>query len=56
MAPIVLGVKETDTLRIDQDMLAYFQDDTLGSHERINTVIGLSAGKFDNCGPCDSRG
>ncbi|WP_114945139.1 BrnA antitoxin family protein [Microvirga calopogonii] len=39
------GVKETITLRIDQDVLAYFQEDGPGWQERINAALRKAAGK-----------
>ncbi|MGO4525992.1 BrnA antitoxin family protein [Microvirga sp. 2MCAF35] len=42
------GVKETITLRIDQDVLAYFQGDGPGWQERINAALRKAAGKSDD--------
>ena len=39
------GVKETVTLRIDQDVLEYFQQDGPGWQERINAALRKAAGK-----------
>jgi uncharacterized protein (DUF4415 family) len=39
------GVKETVTLRIDQDVLEYFQQDGPGWQERINAALREAAGK-----------
>ena len=38
-APSIPGVKETVTLRIDQDVLEYFQQDGPGWQERINAAF-----------------
>jgi len=45
--PAIPGVKETITLRIDQDVLAYFQEDGPGWQERINAALRKAAGKSD---------
>ena len=47
-APAIPGVKETITLRIDQDVLAYFQKDGPGWQERINAALRKAAGKSDD--------
>jgi uncharacterized protein (DUF4415 family) len=39
------GVKETVTLRLDQDVLEYFQADGPGWQERINAALRKAAGK-----------
>jgi uncharacterized protein (DUF4415 family) len=39
------GVKEQVTLRIDQDVLAYFQEDGPGWQDRINEALRKAAGK-----------
>ncbi len=39
------GVKETVTLRIDQDVLEFFQADGPGWQERINVALRKAAGK-----------
>jgi uncharacterized protein (DUF4415 family) len=39
------GVKEAVTLRIDQDVLEFFQADGPGWQERINAVLRKAAGK-----------
>ena len=39
------GVKEQVTLRIDQDVLQYFQQDGPGWQERINEALRKAAGK-----------
>jgi uncharacterized protein (DUF4415 family) len=44
-APSIPGVKETVTLRIDQDVLEYFQQDGPGWQERINAALRKAAGK-----------
>ena len=44
-APSIPGVKETVTLRLDQDVLEYFQQDGPGWQERINAALRRAAGK-----------
>jgi len=44
-APAVPGVREQVTLRIDRDVLDYFQADGPGWQERINTALRKAAGK-----------
>jgi len=39
------GVKETVTLRIDQDVLEFFQEDGAGWQDRINAALRKAAGK-----------
>jgi uncharacterized protein (DUF4415 family) len=39
------GVKEQVTLRIDQDVLEYFQEGGPGWQDRINTALRKAAGK-----------
>ena len=39
------GVKELVSLRIDQDVLEYFQDDGPGWQDRINEALRKAAGK-----------
>lgn len=39
------GIKEQITLRIDQDVLEYFQQDGPGWQERINEALRKAAGK-----------
>ena len=39
------GVKELVSLRIDQDVLEYFQRDGQGWQERINDALRKAAGK-----------
>ncbi len=41
----VPGVKETVTLRIDQDVLEFFQEGGPGWQERINEALRKAAGK-----------
>lgn len=41
----VPGVKEQVTLRIDQDVLEYFQQDGPGWQDRINEALRKAAGK-----------
>ena len=44
-APSIPGVKESVTLRIDQDVLEYFQQDGPGWQDRINAALRKAAGK-----------
>lgn len=44
-APSVPGVKETVTLRIDRDVLDFFQADGPGWQDRINAALRKAAGK-----------
>ncbi len=44
-APSLPGVKEAVTLRIDRDVLDYFQEDGPGWQERINDALRKVAGK-----------
>lgn len=39
------GAKETVSLRIDRDVLDFFQEDGPGWQERINTALRKAAGK-----------
>jgi uncharacterized protein (DUF4415 family) len=39
------GIKESVTLRIDQDVLEHFQADGPGWQERINAALRKAAGK-----------
>ena len=39
------GVKELVSLRIDQDVLEYFQEDGPGWQDRINEALRRAAGK-----------
>ena len=41
----VPGIKEQVTLRIDQDVLQYFQDGGPGWQDRINDALRKAAGK-----------
>jgi uncharacterized protein (DUF4415 family) len=43
--PPVPGVKELVSLRIDRDVLDYFQEDGPGWQERINAALRKVAGK-----------
>jgi uncharacterized protein (DUF4415 family) len=44
-APSVPGAKETVSLRIDRDVLDYFQEDGPGWQDRINAALRKAAGK-----------
>jgi len=44
-APSIPGVKESVTLRIDQDVLEFFQQDGPGWQDRINAALRKVAGK-----------
>jgi uncharacterized protein (DUF4415 family) len=44
-APSPPGAKETVSLRIDRDVLDYFQADGPGWQERINAALRKAAGK-----------
>ena len=44
-APAMPGVKESVTLRIDRDVLDFFQEDGPGWQERINAALRKAAGK-----------
>jgi uncharacterized protein (DUF4415 family) len=44
-APSIPGVKETVTLRIDQDVLEFFQEGGPGWQDRINAALRKAAGK-----------
>jgi len=44
-APVVPGVKETVSLRLDRDVLDFFQADGPGWQERINQALRKAAGK-----------
>ncbi len=46
-APSIPGVKETVTVRIDQDVLEYFQDGGPGWQDRINAALRKVVGKSD---------
>jgi uncharacterized protein (DUF4415 family) len=43
--PAIPGAKEQVTLRIDRDVLDYFQKDGPGWQERINDALRKAAGK-----------
>jgi uncharacterized protein (DUF4415 family) len=42
--PAVPGVKETVSLRLDRDVLDFFQEDGPGWQERINAALRKAAG------------
>ena len=44
-APSPPGAKETVSLRIDRDVLDFFQEDGPGWQERINAALRKAAGK-----------
>jgi uncharacterized protein (DUF4415 family) len=44
-AVAVPGIKEQVTLRIDRDVLDFFQEDGPGWQERINAALRKAAGK-----------
>ena len=44
-APSVPGVKEMVSLRIDRDVLDFFQEDGPGWQDRINAALRKAAGK-----------
>jgi uncharacterized protein (DUF4415 family) len=44
-APSIPGVKETVSLRIDRDVLDFFQADGPGWQDRINAALRKTAGK-----------
>ena len=44
-APVIPGAKETVSLRIDRDVLDFFQEDGPGWQERINAALRKAAGK-----------
>lgn len=43
--PSLPGAKETVSLRIDRDVLDFFQEDGPGWQERINAALRKAAGK-----------
>jgi len=43
--PSIPGAKETVTLRIDRDVLDFFQEDGPGWQDRINEALRKAAGK-----------
>jgi uncharacterized protein (DUF4415 family) len=44
-APTLPGVKEMVSLRIDRDVLDFFQEDGPGWQERVNAALRKAAGK-----------
>lgn len=44
-APALPGAKELVSLRIDQDVLEYFQEGGAGWQDRINAALRKAAGK-----------
>ena len=44
-APALPHVKHTVTLRIDQDVLDYFQQEGIGWQDRMNAALRKAAGK-----------
>ena len=44
-APSIPGTKETVSLRIDRDVLDFFQEDGPGWQDRINAALRKAAGK-----------
>ncbi len=44
-SPSLPGVKEMVSLRIDKDVLDYFQEDGPGWQERMNAALRKAAGK-----------
>ncbi|HEX5509969.1 MAG TPA: BrnA antitoxin family protein [Pseudolabrys sp.] len=44
-APAIPGARETVTLRIDRDVLDFFQEDGPGWQDRINAALRKAAGK-----------
>lgn len=44
-APSIPGAKETVTLRIDREVLDYFQEDGPGWQDRINEALRKAAGR-----------
>jgi uncharacterized protein (DUF4415 family) len=44
-APVLPHVKHTVTLRVDQDVLDYFQQDGIGWQDRMNAALRKAAGK-----------
>ncbi len=43
-APAVPGIRETVSLRLDRDVLDFFQEDGPGWQERINAALRRAAG------------
>ena len=44
-APAIPGAKETVSLRLDRDVLDFFQEDGPGWQDRINAALRKAAGK-----------
>jgi len=44
-APVLPGVRETVSLRIDKDVLEYFQEGGPGWQDRINEALRKAVGK-----------
>ena len=44
-SPALPGVRETVTLRLDRDVLDFFQEDGPGWQDRINAALRKAAGK-----------
>ena len=44
-APALPHVKHTVTLRVDQDVLDYFQQEGIGWQDRMNAALRKAAGK-----------
>ncbi len=42
--PVIPGARELVSLRIDQDVLAYFQEGGTGWQERVNRALRAAAG------------
>ena len=45
LPPVIPGAKELVSLRIDQDVLEFFQADGAGWQDRINNALRSAAGK-----------
>jgi uncharacterized protein (DUF4415 family) len=43
-APAIPGARQSVTLRIDEDVLAFFQEDGPGWQDRINAALRVAAG------------
>lgn len=43
-APVLPGIKEQVSIRIDRDVLHYFQEDGPGWQDRINAALRKAAG------------
>lgn len=46
--PVVPGVRELVSIRLDQDVLHYFQEEGPGWQERINDALRKAAGLRDD--------